>query len=371
MAEFRMPSLGADMEAGTLTKWLVKPGDVVRRGDLVAVVQTEKADVEVEVFTDGTVEKILVSEGEKVPVGALLATIRREGEAAEAAPAPAPAPEAGPAARTRASPAARRRAEELGIDLAGLSGSGPDGSITIADVEAATPAPAAAKPAAAPDRAAAMRRAIAAAMSRSNREIPHYYLGTEIDLGAAMRWLSEQNAARPVTERILPAALLLRSVALAAREVPEMNGFWLDGSFRPSPSVHLGVAISLSTGLVAPALHDAEKKTLGDLMKDLRDLVTRARAGTLRSSEVSDPTITVTNLGDLGVETVYGVIFPPQVALVGFGRILERPRVRNGAVQPAATVLATLSGDHRASDGHRGGIFLAAIDRLLQKPEAL
>jgi pyruvate dehydrogenase E2 component (dihydrolipoyllysine-residue acetyltransferase) len=371
VAEFRMPALGADMEAGTLTKWLVKPGDAVRRGDLVAVVQTEKADVEVEVFTDGTVEKIVVAEGEKVPVGALLATIRREGEVAEAAPAPAPAPP--PVERARASPAARRRAEELGIDLASLSGSGPDGSITITDVEAAAsaPAPSKEKPAAVPDRAAAMRRAIAAAMSRSNREIPHYYLGTEIDLGAAMAWLAEQNARRPITERILPAALLLRAVALAVREVPEMNGFWLDGSFRPSASVHLGVAISLPSGLVAPALHDGEKKTLGDLMKALRDLVTRARAGTLRSSEVSDPTITVTNLGDLGVETVYGVIFPPQVALVGFGRIVERPRVRNGAVQPASTVLATLSGDHRASDGHRGGLFLAAIDRLLQKPEAL
>ncbi len=371
MAEFLMPALGADMEAGTLTKWLVKPGDVVRRGDLVAVVQTEKADVEVEVFTDGTVEKIVVAEGEKVPVGALLATIRREGEAAEATPAPA-APAPRPVERARASPAARRRAEELGVDLARLSGTGPDGSITIADVEAASaPAPSKEKPAAAQDRAAAMRRAIAAAMSRSNREIPHYYLGTEIDLGAATVWLAEQNASRPVTERILPAALLLRAVALAVREVPEMNGFILDGSFRPSTSVHLGVAISLPFGLVAPALHDAEKKTLGDLMKDLRDLVTRARAGTLRSSEISDPTITVTNLGDLGVEMVYGVIFPPQVALVGFGRVVERPRVRDGAIQPAPTVLATLSGDHRASDGHRGGLFLAAIDRLLQKPEAL
>jgi len=216
-----------------------------------------------------------------------------------------------------------------------------------------------------------MRRAIAAAMSRSNREIPHYYLGTEIDLTAAMRWLGEQNAKRPVTERILPAALLLRAVALAAREVPEMNGFWSDGSFRASAAVHLGVAISLPYGLVAPALLNAESKSLGELMKDLRDLVKRARAGTLRSSEMSDPTITVTNLGDLGVETVYGVIFPPQVALVGFGRLIERPRVREGAVLPAPTVLATLAADHRASDGHRGGVFLAAIDRLLQRPEAL
>jgi pyruvate dehydrogenase E2 component (dihydrolipoamide acetyltransferase) len=375
MAEFRMPSLGADMEAGTLVKWLAHPGDTVRRGDIVAVVQTEKADVEVEVFASGAVETLHVAEGEKVPVGTLLATIRAEGEAAAAA---APAAESSPAApagpRARASPAARRRAEQLGVDLSRLSGTSPDGSITIADVEAAMPAPSAERPTApaVPDRAAAMRRAIAAAMTRSHREIPHYYLGVEIDLSAALRWLGEQNAKRPVTERVLPAALLLRSVALAAREVPEMNGVWLDGSFRASASVHPGVAISLRDGgLVAPALHDADKKSLDELMKGLRDLVSRARAGTLRSSEVTDPTITVTNLGDLGVETVYGVIFPPQVALVGFGRITERPRVRQGAVAPAPTVMATLAADHRASDGHRGGLFLAAIDRLLQKPGAL
>jgi pyruvate dehydrogenase E2 component (dihydrolipoamide acetyltransferase) len=217
-----------------------------------------------------------------------------------------------------------------------------------------------------------MRRAIAAAMSRSNREIPHYYLGTEIDMSAALQWLGEQNAKRPVTERVLPAALLVKSVALAAREVPEMSGFFLDGSFRPSASVHPGVAISLREGgLVAPALHDADAKSLEELMKELRDLVARARAGTLRSSEVSDPTITVTNLGDLGVDTVFGVIFPPQVALVGFGKTTEKPRVRGGAIAAAPTIVATLAADHRASDGHRGGLFLAAIDRLLQKPEAL
>jgi pyruvate dehydrogenase E2 component (dihydrolipoamide acetyltransferase) len=217
-----------------------------------------------------------------------------------------------------------------------------------------------------------MRRAIAAAMSRSNREIPHYYLGTEIDLTATQQWLAVENSKRPVTERILPAALLLRCVALAAGEVPEMNGFWVDGSFRPSSVVHLGVAISLREGgLVAPALHDADKKGLEELMRDLRDLVTRARAGTLRSSEMSDPTLTVTNLGDLGVETVFGVIFPPQVALVGFGKAVERPRLRQGTVVPAPMVTATLAADHRVSDGHRGGLFLSAIDRFAQRPEAL
>jgi len=365
-----MPSLGADMEAGTLVKWLVHSGDTVRKGDIVAVVATEKADVDVEVFASGKIETLHVAEGQKVPVGALLATIRGEGEPAVAAPtAPVPAPPSGP--RAIASPAARRRAAELGVDLSRVSGTGPDGSITLSDIEAAASG-GRPSPAPAPDRSAAMRRAIAAAMTRSHREIPHYYLGTEIDLGAALRWLAAENAKRPVTERILPAALMLKAVALAAREIPEMNGFWQDGSFRPSASVHPGVAISLRDGgLVAPAIHDADRQSLEELMKQLRDLVGRARAGTLRSSEVSDPTITVTNLGDLGVETVYGVIFPPQVALVGFGRVAERPRVRDTAILPVSTVFATLAADHRASDGHRGGLFLASIDRLLQKPETL
>ena len=377
-----MPSLGADMEAGVLTKWLVKPGDAVRRGDIVAVVQTEKADVDVEIFATGQIEKIVVSEGEKVPVGAVLATVRVEGEApasvspAPAAPAgPAPAPVRPPAPapdeRPRVSPAARRRAEELGVDLSRLQGTGPAGAVTLDDVAKA--AVASASPAAAPaDRAAAMRRAIAAAMSRSNREIPHYYLGTEIDMGAALEWLAAENAKRGVAERVLPAVLLLKAVALAVREIPEMNGFFADGAFRPSAAVHLGVAISLrGGGLVAPAIHDADRQPLSDLMRGLSDIVARARAGSLKSSEMSDPTLTVTNLGDLGVESVFGVIFPPQVALVGFGRIVERPRVRSGIVVARPTVIASLAADHRASDGHRGGRFLAAVDALLQKPEAL
>ena len=378
------------MEAGTLTRWLVKPGDHVKRGDIVAVVQTEKADVDVEVFATGEIERIVVPEGQKVPVGTILAMLHVEGEAPAAAaplpvptagapPSPAPppaAPAAPPAApetreRLRVSPAARRRAQELGVDLSVVPATGPEGSITLDDVAKAD---AAGKPAGgvAPDRASAMRRAIAAAMSRSNREIPHYYLSCEIDMGTALEWLTAENAKRGVAERILPAVLLLKAVALAARDVPEMNGFWTDAGFRPSPSIHLGVAISLrSGGLVTPAIHDADRKPLPELMSALADLVARARAGSLRSSEVSDPSLTVTNLGDLGVEGVFGVIFPPQVALVGFGRIGDRPRVREGAVVPRPSVLASLAADHRASDGHRGGQFLVAIDALLQKPGSL
>jgi pyruvate dehydrogenase E2 component (dihydrolipoamide acetyltransferase) len=209
-------------------------------------------------------------------------------------------------------------------------------------------------------------------MARSKREIPHYYLATEIDLSLALAWLAGENERRPVTERLLPVVLLLKAVARATREVPEVNGTYVDGAFRPSEAVHLGVAISLRRGgLVAPALHDVDRKGLGDLMKELGDLVARTRRGGLRSSELTDGTLTVTNLGDLGVGTVYGVIYPPQVALVGFGRVQERPWAVRGRIEARPVLGATLSGDHRVSDGIRGALFLATLDRLLQAPEAL
>jgi pyruvate dehydrogenase E2 component (dihydrolipoamide acetyltransferase) len=227
------------------------------------------------------------------------------------------------------------------------------------------------EPAARTDRQAAMRHAVGELMARSKREIPHYYLATTIDLTAATAWLVDQNAQRPVTERLLPAALLLKATALAAREVPAMNGFWDDG-FQPATGVHLGIAVSLrGGGLIAPALHDADTLTLDELMAGLRDLVERARTGRLRSSEMSDPTLTVTNLGEQGAEEVYGVIYPPQVALVGFGKVTERPWASGGMVGARPTVRATLAADHRASEGHEGSRFLAILDRLLHAPEDL
>lgn len=375
-----MPSLGADMEAGTLVEWRIKPGDHVKRGDIIAVVETQKGAVEVDFWQEGTVEEIVVPLWQKVPVGTLLAKLREDGApAAPLPPAPAPAAreaEAAPA-RVRASPSARQLARELGIDLATLAGTGPSGAITHDDVEkAATARKAAAAAPALPrlevDRAAAMRQAIAAAMARSKREIPHYYLSTTIDLSRMSKWLEAENAKRPITERVLPVVPLLRATALALREVPELNGYWVEGGFRRSEAIHLGFAISFrGGGLVAPALHDADKRTTPELMRDLTDLIKRARAGSIRSSELTDPTITVTNLGDQGVEAVFGIIYPPQVALVGFGKIAERPWAAGGMVGARPTVVASLAADHRASDGHRGGIFLTALDRLLQEPEKL
>ncbi|MBX7444857.1 MULTISPECIES: dihydrolipoamide acetyltransferase family protein [unclassified Arthrobacter] len=469
MTEFRMPSLGADMEHGKVVEWLVKPGDYVHKGDLVAAVDTDKTVMDIESFEEGVVAEFLVEVGDTVDVGTPIARItatpaevpppeaparhREPGakvpppvrhlahtlgvdvgrisgsgpggevvradveraaaahatEAAGEAAAPAEGPEApapAEATRVRSSPLARRLAAELGVDLRGVSGTGPGGAVTEDDVLSAVPpketrteTPAAAAPSeapgpepapapkeAAPEEAAArrkqptaaggkadsLRQAVGALMSRSKKEIPHYYLSTTLDLAAAMAWMQGVNRERPVSSRLVPSALLLKATALAAKEVPEMNGFFAKGAFQPSSAVHLGVAVALRHGgLVAPALHDADTLALDQLMDQLRDLVDRARAGRLQRAEMADPTITVTNQGDLGVESVFGVIYPPQVAMVGFGKVLEQPWAHNGMLGIRHASIATLSADHRVSDGLRGGRFLARIDELLQAPDKL
>jgi pyruvate dehydrogenase E2 component (dihydrolipoamide acetyltransferase) len=471
----------------------------VHRGDVVAVVDTEKAVMDVESFEEGVVAELLVDVGVTVPVGGPMARItqtpaavavpagaglpeavrpeaagsraghvkavhpkaahpktgrkarvraqqpvpertapekpafvsppvrhlahqlgvdagrlhgtgrngaltRADVEHAVAGPAgerAAPGPAGGGTTRVRSSPLARRLAAELGVDLGTVAGTGPAGAVTQADVRrasearAAVPAPAAAGPQPAqpqaepplpplppvppavelPDaaqRAASLRRAVGALMARSKKSIPHYYLSTTVDLRAATAWMREINEQRPVSARLVPSALLLKASALAARDIPDVNGFFTDGTFRPSAAVHLGVAVALRQGgLVAPAIHHADTLSLDALMEQLRDLVSRARGGRLQRAEMADPTITVTNLGDLGVESVYGVIYPPQVAMVGFGKVVEQPWAQDGLIGVRHAVTATLSADHRVSDGLRGGRFLARVEELLQKPEEL
>jgi pyruvate dehydrogenase E2 component (dihydrolipoamide acetyltransferase) len=395
-----MPSLGADMEAGTLVEWLVKPGDKVNRGDVVAIVETQKGAIEIEIFDAGEVEQILVDLNAKVPVGTPLARIRTEREPAagppKAAPAaapptaPVPPPSARPvpqpvlsvpavsvpsaAGRRRASPAARRLAEQRGIDLASVAGSGTAGAILRADVERH---PGQAAPPTVAKRAIgldldAMRTAIAAAMARSKREIPHYYLEHQVDVTGCEQWLARTNAARPPETRLLLGAVLIKAVALATRRFPAFNGFYRDGKFEQSPAVHVGVAIAIrGGGLAAPAVHDTDRLALDDLMTRMRDLIQRMRAGRIRGSELSDPTITVSSLGERGVETLYGVIYPPQVAIVGIGKVVVRPWVIDGAIGPRSIATVTLAGDHRVSDGHAGALFLAEIGHLLQEPDKL
>lgn len=298
------------------------------------------------------------------------------------------------APRVRATPYARRLAHDLGIDLTALRGTGNGGAVRAADVHMAARAragppepggraalrhggerhPHTTVPAdsGAEQRTDTMRRAIADLMGRSKREIPHYYLSTTIDLAVAEDWLRRINRGRPPADRLVPAALLLKAAAVAAHEVPRLNGYWQINGFVPGPAVNLGVAVSLRQGgLLAPVIHGADTLPVDTLMATLKDLVQRARRGRLRGSEMSGATLTVTNLGDLGVQTVFGVIHPPQVALVGFGTVVERPWATNGMLGVRPVVTATLAADHRATDAAVGARYLTAVDRLLQKPEEL
>jgi pyruvate dehydrogenase E2 component (dihydrolipoamide acetyltransferase) len=448
MLAYRMPSLGADMESGFLREWHVKPGDPIKKGDIIADVETQKGIIEIEVFEEGTIGELLVAVDEKVPVGTLMATIIPPGEAQPAAPSPAreeealPFPASSPLPVTdrqpipataalatdghrvkghpiRISPLARRIAAERGLDIYQLQGSGPEGAITRDDVEhalAAQPSPAAAPqkalqeapqavpqpdtqtttaaaavppapeaaspparplvPAPAPPSptgasAESIRLAVAAAMSKSNREVPHYYLETKIDMSRALAWLAEANRQRPVKERLLPAALLIKAVAKALAEVPDLNASW-EGGLQRKTSINIGYVVALrSGGIIVPTLHDADTKTPDELMQALNDLIPRGRALRLRSSELADSTLTVTSLGEGGVETVYGVIYPPQVALVGFGGISEQPWAEKGMLGIRPILVATLAADHRASDGSTGSRFLNAIKNYLQQPETL
>ena len=430
MAVFTMPSLGADMEAGTLIEWMIKPGDTVTRGDVVAVVETQKGAIEIECFEEGIVERLDAELGTTLAVGAPLATIRASGEAAAVparasaetkarieteevtrvpaqpvetsalppiateqaraatkppptkppliAPPPiTPPPTMGGADGTPpASPAARALALERGIDLVALTGTGPGGAILLADVEAVehgTPGKATTKSNARTGLdMAAMRTAIANAMARSKREIPHYYLTETIDLQAANDWLDATNAKRAPDARLLMGALFVKATALAAAQVTQMNGHYDAKGFHPAETVHAGVAIALrGGGLVAPALHDAATLPLDTLMGQMRDLVVRARSGRLRSSEMTDGTITISAMGETGADAMAAVIYPPQVAIVGFGAPVVRPWIRGGAITPSMTVTITLSADHRVSDGRSGAKFLAAVNAALQTPEAL
>jgi len=387
MAVFNMPSLGADMEAGTLVEWLVKPGDAVKHGDIVAVVETQKGAIEIEVFETGIVDRLVAEVGQKVPVGAPLAEIRSSdtvgsGETKPTtAPAPAPKPEAQPKAAVSVpvasgiagSPAARARAAELGIDLAEIKGSGPGGAVVLADVEArSTPRKAEVTTEDRGAMIAEMRKAIGAAMARSKREIPHYYVSHTVDLAAANDWLAGANTGKPPEERLLMGALLVRAVALAAREVQPMNGHHGEGGFVPAEAVHLGLAVSLrGGGLVAPAIMNADSLGLNDLMKAMRDVTARARAGRLKSSEMSMATLTFSGLGETGVEAMTGVIVPPQVAIVTAGAPQTMALVRDGQVVAVPAVTLTLAADHRVSDGRLGSKYLMAVDRILQEPEAL
>ena len=397
LSDFVMPSLGADMDKGTVVEWLKKPGDVVARGDILAVVETQKGAFEIEVFEEGALAEILVAVGSEVPVGTVLARIQATGaQPTEPAPArPQPLwcrPHLPQSPRCRPSglcpcPSLRQRAHGCGSRPSPPAGpprsASTCGAWPAAGLRARSRWPMSRRrprwrgPRRAQSSAAASIRRRCARRSRPpwrapSARFPHYYLSQAIDLGRSMDWLAAENGRRAVDKRLLPAALLLKAVALALRDVPQLNGFWIDGAAKPSQPIHVGWTISLrGGGLLAPAIRDADTLSLDQAMAALRDLVVRARTARIRGSEMMDPTVTVTSLGERGADSVLGVIYPPQLAIVGFGAPRLCPIAVDGELKVRHLVQATLAADHRATDGVLGSRLLAAIDRRLQEPEGL
>lgn len=374
------------MESGFLREWHVKTGDPIKRGDIIAEVETQKGIIDIEVFDEGIAGDLLIKLDEKVPVGTAMMYILTP-EEAKAGIRPQPVTGGKPKIvseiqpteekavivpelhHIRASPLARKIAEEKGIDLSKVKGTGPDGAITRTDIENASQT--VVQPPAESKVTDSIRMAVAAAMSKSNREVPHYYLQTKVDMSYALEWLANANKQRAVKDRLLPVVLLIKAVAKALTDVPDLNAWW-DNGLQRKQDIHIGFVVSLRNGgIIVPAIHDAGKKSLDELMRSLSDIIPRARALKLRSSELADSTITITSLGEGAVETVYGVIYPPQVALVGFGAITEEPWAEDGmlGVKPVLTV--SLAADHRATDGNTGSEFLTALKSYLKNPEQL
>jgi pyruvate dehydrogenase E2 component (dihydrolipoamide acetyltransferase) len=417
--EVVMPQMGAEMKEGTILRWLKKEGDPVERGEIIAEIETDKANVEIEAFESGVFRKALASEGDTVPVGTVIAIIgapdedisaytgavpqaraarapaappaEAERPAAVTAEAPAKAPVAPTApppqrdGRVRASPLARRLAQELGIDLSQVRGTGPDGRIVRRDVEAfaarraEAPAPEAAPAAAPPPPPAGVevvpmsriRQAIARNMAASKREAPHYYLTLDVDMTEAQRIRSDINAFVDEAGRVTVNDLIVKAVARALEAHPIFNSWFVDGEIRHHDAVNVCIAIALDDGLIAPALLDVTRKSLSQIARESRSLAERARQGTLRSEELTAGTFTITNLGAYGIETLIAIIQPPQTAILGVGTILPKPVVRDGQVVVREMMKLALSADHRVTDGAQGARFLTDIARFLEHPLSL
>ena len=380
MIEFQMPSLGADMEDGTLIEWKKKPGDVVKRGDIIAEVETQKGLIEIEVFDEGSIAELLIQEGTKVPVGTKMALIQPSAIEVEKPIELHPImekisvpiiEEKTDTISIKASPLAKKMAQENHIDLSKIIGTGPDGAITKEDIDVSIKQSETAKTEKISTPTEAIRMAVAAAMSKSNREIPHYYLEKKIDMTKALAWLQEANKQRTVANRLLPVVLFIKAMAKSLKEVPDLNAVWENGLLQKT-EINIGFVVSLRNGgIIVPAIPQSDTKSADEIMTALNDLIPRARALKLRSSELSSSTITLTNLGDAGADTVFGIIYPPQVAIVGLGTITEQPFAENGMLGIRSLANVTLAGDHRATDGLTGSRFLSSLDKNLQNPEAL
>lgn len=383
--EIAMPQMGLTMEAGTILHWLKRVGEPVRRDEPLLEIETDKAAVEVASDAEGVLLAILVPEGTEVPVGTLLGWIGREGEEipavsmapAAAAPGRAAAPESpsvdapapgapGPAGRPRATPAARARARAAGVLLAAVQGTGPAGRIQARDVAAA--------PAAGAYRdlpVAGMRRAIAERLTRSFHGGVPVLLTTEVVVDRARALVEDAGFRARCGGRAGYLPLVVKAAGLALRGHPQMNAHWLDHAIRRFETIDIGIAVSLDEGLVVPVLHGADRLDLAEIAGGVAALAERARQGTLRPADVEGGTFTISNLGAYRIGVFMPVINPPQVAILGVGRVVEKPAVRDGQVLVLPVLPLSLVFDHRAVDGAPAAAFLEAIGSALEAPEAL
>lgn len=424
-----MPALSPTMEEGTLSSWLVKVGDEIGPGDVIAEIETDKATMEVEAVDEGTVLELLVEAGtEGVKVNSIIAKISGEDEGATPAPSAAPTPAAAPQAdapkaapavpvsapasvasdgsRVFSSPLARRIAKDAGLEISAVSGSGPKGRIIKRDVEAAiangvTSAPAAAAPSAAASAAPAaskppsmsdeqvlklfeegsyelvkhdgMRKTIASRLQESKQNVPHFYVAADCELDALLALRSQLNKGAPVkddkpTYKISVNDMVIKAMALALRDVPEANVSWTDDNMVKHKHVDVGVAVSIDGGLITPIVRKAEEKTLSTIANEMKDLAGRARDKKLSPSEYQGGTTAVSNLGMFGVKNFSAIVNPPHSTILAVGAGEKRPVVKDGALAVATVMTVTLSTDHRSVDGALGAELIAAFKGYIENP---
>ncbi|MGB5196257.1 MAG: dihydrolipoamide acetyltransferase family protein, partial [Candidatus Deferrimicrobium sp.] len=405
-----MPSLGFDMTEGLLARWLKNEGDPVVKGQAIAEIETEKATVEIEAAVSGILARIIVQAGETVPVGTSIGVIAEAGEevTAESAPSPAPpspappapsspAPPAPPApppptpvpeagegaapseARVKASPVARKMAEEAGLDLSRVKGTGPGGRVVERDVQAAIAAGSAPAPPGVPAGPAPggtvplnrMRKTIARRMTESKATAPHFYVTVEINMDDAMKMREQLNGLAPEAERISVNDLIVAAAARTLARFPALNASYREDNLEMHSQVNIGIVVALEDGLIPPVLRDADKKNLKRIAAESRELTERARANKLRSDDLGGGTFTVSNLGMFDVDEFIAIINPPEAAILAVGAVTRRPVAAAGEIRIALLMKTTLSVDHRVADGAQAGRFMQEFKKLLESPVTL
>jgi len=399
-----MPALSPTMTEGTLAKWLKAEGDAVKAGDVIAEIETDKATMEVEAVDEGVLGRILVSAGtEGVKVNAVIAVLVEPGEAAPTGAAPvvakavaAPAAFAPSGERSIASPLARRMAAQAGLDLAGITGTGPQGRIVKADIEAAmnrpapvtaaapAPAPAAARPAPAPVAVigattavpnGSMRKVIARRLSESKATIPHFYVAMDIELDALLKLRAELNAQSPkdgpASFKLSVNDLIIKACGVALRRHPGVNASWTEAAILQFNDVDISVAVAIPDGLITPIVKGADRKGLATISTEMRDLAARAKTGKLKPEEFQGGGFSISNMGMYGVSHFAAIINPPQAGILAVGAGTQRAVVKNGALAIATVMTCNLSVDHRVIDGSLAAEFMATLKGLIENPLSL